>query len=116
MKRRGPEYRHTAALSHGEDGTPEFWAGDVTLVFTVARAFAATHMEPGSGAVITDWRIEAVDRRPVSEWPDPAISQLVEQRWEELEPELLAAAAEEDAYRAEEAADWRREAFREERP
>lgn len=114
MKRRGLEYRYTAPLSRGEEGTPEFWDGDVTFAFTVARGFAASQEEPGCGPSVSDWRIVEIDRRPVSEWPDPAIAQLVEARWAELESDLLAAAAEEDAYRRDEAADFRREMMREE--
>ena len=121
MRRSRYEYRHTAALSRGVPGQPDFWDGEVTLAYGVVWGSTPSHDDPGSDDELNGWRIVAIDREPVSPSgaPDDMIL-FVGAHIEALTPDLLTAARDREAYDADEAADrrWedRRERMREARP
>ncbi len=113
MRNTGP-YRHTCTLTRGVEGAPDYWDGDVTLKYTVYWGCSATHSGPAEGASVQDWRIVEIDRIDTIS-PPQWLEDLVGQKLDELEPDLISAAADTEAYYADQAADARREELRDER-
>ena len=113
-------YTYATCLNWGGDEpTAEI---DVVVSYAVAWGSPETgrfgvpeDYDPGSPDVVEDLRVEKIDGRPVSESPGllVPIMEKLEAIEEALFPDLIANAAQVEAARADEAAEYRREAARE---
>jgi len=115
-----PRYTYATCLSWGGD-TPTAEI-DVEVSYTVAWGSPETgrfgvpeDYDPGSPDVVEDLRVEKIDGRPVETSPGllVPIMEKLEAVEDELFPDLIIHAREVEEARADEAADYRREAMRE---
>ena len=114
--------RYTYATCLGWGGDEPTAEIDVVVSYAVAwgspetgRFGAPEDYDPGSPDVVEDLRVEKIDGRPVEASPGllVPIMEKLEEIEGELFPELTIHAREVEEARADEAADYRREAMRE---
>lgn len=115
-----PRYTYATCLSWGGD-TPTAEI-EVEVSYSIAWGSPETGRfgppegyDPGSPDVVEDLRVEKIDGRPVEASPGllVPIMEKLEAVEDELFPELIIHASEVEEARADEAADYRREAARE---
>ena len=110
-------HRYTASVSFG--GDEPTWEGEVTYGFNIQPAEPQTHDCPASGAAIIDVEGLLIDGHP-RPWAwsfhdDRELEEMLVEKADAFEAEMLADAAEDHAAEAERAAEYRAEMRAEDR-
>ena len=109
-------YTHTTCISFGTDGEADYVELDATVSYSVAWGSPPDPWgdDPGSGDVIEDIRLEAVDGKPFTGSATYA-AMILDEIERVAEADMLCAAQEDAGHEAAAAEDYRAEQMREDR-